>query len=137
LFAITDKELKMPEGAIPTLEHIQQIVRANYKILWQYRFVYRELAALLRNDPELRENFLTFRKRGFEGFHQLFGVFVRGGILRTSVSSETINNLAEVIWMISEFWLNSLEISGKSVDESKMQHGVELMMLVLEPYIQK
>lgn len=135
LYAITDEELRLPEGTVPTLENIQQIVKANYKILWQFRFVYRELAALLRNDPELRRNFLAFRKRGFEGFHQLFGVFVMGGILRKSVNAETINNLAELCWLITEFWLNSLEISGNTVDESKMERGVELMMLVLEPYI--
>lgn len=136
LYAITNKELKVPEGAVPTLEHIQQIVKANYIILWQFRFVYRELAALLRNDLELRKNFLAFRKRGFEGFHQLFGVFVAGGILKTSVSDEIINNLAELCWLVTEFWLNSLEISGKAVDESQMEHGVQLMMLILEPYIQ-
>ena len=136
MYATTDEELKLPAGAVPTLESIQLIVRANYRILWRFRFVYRELAALLRNDPELRKSFLAFRKRGFEGFHQLFGVFVMGGILQKSVSAETIKNLAELCWLVTEFWLNSLEISGKTVDESKMEHGVELMMLILEPYIQ-
>ena len=113
------------------------MVKANYKILWQYRFAHRELVALLQADSELRTRFLAARKRGFEGFNKLFNAYVTAGVLRAPENSDAISNLAEIIWMITEFWLNSLEIGGKTVDESQMERGVQLMMLILEPYIQK
>jgi AcrR family transcriptional regulator len=135
LFAVTDVGFDLPSGAMPTLDDLRQYVRINYKILWGYRFAYRELAALLRNDPELRTNFLAYRKRGFEGFQQLFDAFVSAGVVIAPPNPEVRINLAETCWLITEFWLNSLEIGGKPVNEAQMERGVGLMMQVLEPYI--
>ena len=137
MFAATDAGFNLPADKMPTLDDLQQYVRFNYKTLWAYRFAYRELAALLRSDPELRANFLAYRKRGFEGFDQLFNAFVSAGVLTAPTNSEVRANLAETIWLISEFWLNSLEISGKPVDEKQMERGVGLMMQVLDPYIKR
>ena len=135
LFAANDAAFALPTDQLPTLDDLQRMVKTNYKILWQYRFAHRELAALLRADAELRSRFLTVRKRGFEGFRQLFNAFATAGILRDPENPIVIENLAETVWLITEFWLNSLEISGKTVNEAQMERGVGLMMQVLEPYI--
>lgn len=137
LSTANDAAFALPADTLPTLSDLQGMVKANYKILWQYRFAHRELVALLQADVELRTRFLANRKRGFEGFNKLFNAYVTAGVLRAPANSDAISNLAEIIWMITEFWLNSLEISGKTVDESQMERGVQLMMLILEPYIQK
>lgn len=135
LFAANDVVFNLPTETLPTLDDLQKMVKANYKILWGYRFAHRELAALLRADAELRTRFLAVRKRGFEGFHQLFNTFANAGVIRAA-NPETIQDLAETCWLITEFWLNSLEISGKAVSESQMERGAALMMRILEPYIQ-
>lgn len=137
LFVATDQGFDLPVGKTPTLADLRQYVRTIYKILWEYRFAYRELVALLRSDPELRTRFLSVRKRGFEGFHQLFDTFLSAGIVSTPETPKAIDNLAEICWLISEFWLNSLELSGKSVNKSQMERGVQLMMQVLKPYIKQ
>ena len=136
LFAANDAAFKPPTDTLPTLDDLQVMVKSNYKILWQYRFAHRELAALLRSDEELRSRYLAVRKRGFEGFHQLFNAFAGAGIMKTPESPNTIENLAETIWLITEFWLNSLEVSGKTVNETQMERGVQLMMQILKPYLQ-
>ena len=136
LFAANDAGFALPTDTLPTLEDMQAYVRFNYRTLWQYRFIHRELVALLHNDPELRTRFLAVRKRGFEGFHQLFNAFVAAEVLKAEAPEE-IDNLAELIWMITEFWLTSLELGGKTVNESQMERGVQLMMQILKPYINK
>lgn len=136
LFAANDKAFNLPKDQLPTLDDLQAMVKTNYKILWQYRFAHRELAALLHADDELRTRFLIVRKRGFEGFHQLFQAFSTAGIFKPSTDPKVIQNLAETCWLITEFWLNSLEISGKTVNETQMSHGADLMMNVLQPYIE-
>lgn len=136
LFAANDAAFKLPADELPTLTDLQSMVKTNYKILWQYRFAHRELTALLRADAELRSRFLVIRKRGFEGFHQLFHAFAQAGTFRSSTKPEVIQNLAETCWLITEFWLNSLEVSGKTVNEAQMERGVQLMMQILEPYLQ-
>ena len=43
--------------------------------------------------------------------------------------------MAELVWLISEFWLASVEVSGGTVDTDQMEHGVALMLQVLGPFI--
>jgi AcrR family transcriptional regulator len=136
LFLANDQGFALPTETLPTLDDMQAYVRFNYKTLWQYRFMHRELVVLLHNDPDLRARFLAVRKRGFEGFHQLFNAFVSAGVLNAE-TPEALDNLAEVMWMITEFWLTSLELGGKTVNESQMERGVEVMMQMLKPYIKK
>lgn len=135
LHVANDQGFRFPADKSPTLEDLKKLVRTSYKILWRYRCLYRELPALLRNDDELKGRFLSVRKRGFEDFHQLFNAFIDAGVLRAPGTQEAIDNLAEVIWMITEFWLSNLEISGRTVDKSQMERGVQLMMQILKPYI--
>ena len=135
LYAANDQGFRLPADKTPALQDLKKLARINYKILWRYRCLYRELPALLRADDELKARFLSVRTRGFEGFRQLFNAFIAAGVLRAPGTQEAMDTLAEVVWMITEFWLSSLEISGRVVDESQMERGVQLMMQILKPYI--
>lgn len=137
LFAANDAAFALSADQLPTLDDLQRMVKTNYKILWQYRFAHRELAALLHADAELRSRFLSVRKRGFEGFHQLLNAFAAAGIIHAPADPKAVQNLAETCWLITEFWLNSLEVSGKTVNEAQMERGVALMMQILEPYTRR
>jgi len=88
--------------------------------MWDYRFVYRELVALLRRDADLRLRYESVRQRGFADFQQLFAEFVAAGVLVAIDDPKIVTNLAEVCWLISEFWLSSVEISGELVTAQQM-----------------
>lgn len=135
LFAANDAGYQLPTDRPPTLDDLKGIIRFLYKILWEYRFIYRETLALLQNDAALKARFLIIRKRGFEGFYELVHAFAEAGIITLPENQEAIDNLAEITWLIAEFWLNSLELSGKTINKAQMERGVGLMMQVLEPYI--
>jgi len=130
-----DKGLPFPQDRQPTLDDLKAIIETNYQIIWQYRFAYRELVALLRQDEELRANFLAVRQRGFDGFHELITAFSEAGVIYLPDEPQAINELQEVCWLISEFWLTNLEVNGRSVDKNEMQNGVKLMLRVLQPYL--
>ena len=135
MYAIWDKGLPMPQDRTPTLDDLKTVVETNYQIIWEYRFAYRELVALLRQDAELRQGFLAVRQRGFDGFYKLFSAFVAAGVFRTPNDPQALNELQEVCWLISEFWITNLEVNGRHVDETAMQRGVSLMLRVLQPYL--
>lgn len=46
-----------------------------------------------------------------------------------------IGYLADLCWLISEFWLPSVELSGQSFNEETLSHGTALMRQVLQPFI--
>jgi hypothetical protein len=42
-----------------------------------------------------------------------------------------VDRVADLCWLVSEFWLPSLEVSGQVVDPSRLEQGVGLMLQVL------
>lgn len=129
LFHLWDVKLVLATDRMPTLEDVQGLVRTNFEIMWDYRFVYRELLALLRQDDILRERFIAIRRRGYEGFAEIFK------FLAPDVDEATVRRLADLCWMISEFWLPTVEIRGDTVSQEQMQEGIDLIIQVIEPYI--
>jgi Bacterial transcriptional repressor len=125
----------LPGDHIPTLADLQQLVRATFSINWNYRFIYRELIALLRRDDQLQRRWVEIRARGFAGFRELFDRFVAAGTLRPPGDPAAVTRLAELCWLISEFWLASIEVRGETVDAGQMEHGVALILQVLDPFI--
>ena len=67
--------------------------------------MYRELIALLRRDAQLHQRWVEIRARGFAGFHELFDLFVAAGVLHTPGDPAVVTRLAELCWLIAEFWL--------------------------------
>ena len=120
---------------MPTLADMWRMVNDTFPVSWDYRFIYRELIALLRRDAELNRRWVEVRVRGFDGFRQLIEVFAAAGVLRPPNDPDVTTRLAELVWMINEFWLASVEVSGQAVDAAQMAHGAELMRQVLEPFI--
>lgn len=135
LFTAWDTIFTIPTDRMPTVDDLGRLVHGNFVMMWEFRFVYRELIALLRRDQELHQRFLAIRQRGFAGFHQLFEAFVNAGVLLPPEGPSAVTNLAELCWLISEFWLPSSELTGQPVGPDQMRHGVELIMQVLRPAI--
>jgi AcrR family transcriptional regulator len=134
-FAHWDALYSLPSDRMPTLDDIWRMVNDTFPVSWNYRFIYRELIALLRRDDELNRRWVEVRARGFDGFRQLIEVFVAAGVLRSPGQPEVVTRLAELCWLINEFWLASVEVSGQAVDAAQMAHGGALMRQVLEPFI--
>jgi AcrR family transcriptional regulator len=133
LFDLWDRLYALPADRAPTLEDALRLVRTNFTVMWDYRFAYRELIALLRRDHELRERYMAVRQRGYQGFRELMAAFVAAGVL-TVPDDETVTRLADLCWLLSEFWLASVEVTGETVDDAAMRRGVELMVQVIRPY---
>src|SRR5690349_20872836 len=119
-FARWDELYTLPDDRMPTLADLKQFVRATFVTAWEYRFMYRELIALLRHDDELQRRWVEVRARGFAGFRELVELFVAAGVLRVPQDAALVTRLAELIWLISEFWLASVEVSGETVDDAQM-----------------
>jgi AcrR family transcriptional regulator len=134
-FARWDELYTLPDDRLPTLADLQQLVRATFVMSWDHRFIYRELIVLLRRDEQLQRRWVAIRARGFEGFRELVDLFVAAEVLRAPADPTAVTRLAELCWLISEFWLASVEVSGEAVDAVQMERGIALMLQVLDPFI--
>lgn len=135
LFADWDVSLTLPNDRLPTIADVQGLVATNFAIMRNYRFIYREIIALLQGDTELRDRYIAVRERGYEGFQQIMVALAQAGVLTAVPNDATVQRLADLCWLISEFWLSTVEVSGHTVDDAQIQRGIDLMLQVLHPYI--
>lgn len=135
LYALWDTTFDLPQDRLPTLDDVRGLVAANFRIMNAYRFVYREIIALLQRDAELRARYIAVRGRGYEGFRQIMAALAAASVTNVPPDEATVERLADLCWLISEFWLSTVEVSGEQVDDAQMQRGIALMLQVLHPYI--
>jgi AcrR family transcriptional regulator len=135
LFEAQDRLLDAVHHGLPTFGDLRRLVRLNFDLLWQYRFAYRELAALLRRDEVLRERWLEIRRRGYADFRELITAFAEAGVVAVPADAKAVERLADLCWLIGEFWLPNLEVNGELVDAAQLERGVELTLHVLNPVV--
>jgi AcrR family transcriptional regulator len=124
-----------PMEHAPRLADVQQIVTDNFLLLWDYRFFYRELSALVQRDPVLKGRYQQIRRERLANLEALLQQFVSPGMARSPQTTASITNLARLCWLISDYWLPFLEIDGELVLPEVIEQGVTLYMQVLRPYV--
>src|SRR5215210_7386397 len=123
----------LPADRAPTLGDMRAMVEETFAGLWEYRFFYRELAALTRRDDGIRARYLKVRARGLSGTEALLRGFVEAGVLREPEDEATIPELAKTLMLIAEHWLPFAEAGGEEPGPDRMREGAALMMRVLRP----
>lgn len=135
LFALWDAAFSLPSEQPLTIAAVQSLVRTNFSMMREYQFIYRELIALLKQDNVLHERYILIKKRGYEGFYDIILALAEQNQLNQPVDEATISRLADLCWLISEFWFSMIEVNGQSVDDEQIQRGIDLMMQTLRPYM--
>lgn len=135
LFSAWDETFQLPADRTPDLDDFEAMIAGNYRLIWEYRFAYREMAALLRKDPALHTRYLEVRHDGYDGFVELIEAFARAGVLVRPESQDEMNALTELCWIVSELWPVNLELSGRELDAAGINEGVYLMKHLFRPYL--
>jgi AcrR family transcriptional regulator len=135
LFAAWGETYQLPSDRAPELTDLEALIAGNYRLIWRYRFTYREMAVLLHNAPELHARYQELRRQGYSGFAQLIEAFAAVGVLTRPKSDQEMHVLTELCWMISEQWPINLELSGRAFDATGIQEGMALMWHVFRPYL--
>jgi AcrR family transcriptional regulator len=135
LFSAWSDTFQLPLSRAPTLADFEAMVAGNYQIIWEYRFAYRELAALLRNDPDLHSRYIEVRSNGYQGFAQLIEAFASAGVITKPETPGELRALTELCWIVSELWPVNLELSGRELDDDGIKDGVALMRHIFHPYM--
>lgn len=135
MFVRWDLELNLPTDRPPRLADIELLFRRSFSITWDYRFFYRELVALLRQDPDLAKRFHDVRRRGMDDFRQLFDAFASQGLLKPT-PRRSIDLISRNIWMVGDFWLLQMELEPTSRTlKRSIEEGIELMLQIMAPYL--
>jgi len=134
LFERWNETFEIPDGRA-SLADMESLIHANYELIWEYRFAYREMAVLTRDDPALAARYREMRDRGYEGFEALIDAFVAAGVMRPPQDREELAQLTDLCWLVSEQWPIDLELRGRPFDKRGVDDGARLLRSVLQPYL--
>jgi len=131
MYARWEKELSLPTDRLPTPGDLDALLETTFRLIVDYRFFYRDLTSLLRNDEALQAEYLVQRRRGMDDFRQMVAAFASSGVLSARGTPLPVDQTADLCWMVTEFWLQNLEIEGLDPDEAQRARGAALNRGVL------
>lgn len=131
---IWEKAVSIPTDRPPTLVDLERIINDHFRILWDYRFYYREMPALLRRDGELNAAYQEVRQAGLANVEGLLRIFAHEGVLIVADPDDTLPELARIIWILADFWLPFEELGEENAAGVPLERGSALILRVLRPY---
>jgi AcrR family transcriptional regulator len=117
-----------------TMDTLRRTLEINFKLVWRYRFFYRELNALLRNDESLAERYAAIQEQRLAEQEMLTKQMARSSGARP-MSKTDLRNMVTIGWILSNSWLSYVESTGRTVDETVMNDAVEMLVQYYQPYL--
>jgi len=119
----------------PTLEHMAAMFVRQLQLILKYRFFYREMADLLRQDPQLRKRFADNRERRMRDLEKFMLTLQARGLMRFPPDPRRLRSIIDVTWIVNENWLNYMDYHDREVTVAAMLEGYAETLEVLRPYI--
>ncbi len=126
-----------PVEGIFTLDTLRQMMRLNFNLVWKYRFFYRELAVLLRNDKILALRYREIQDVRLNEQEMLIKQLAASGEVKGDLSPEELRNVVLIGMMVGNMWLSYIESVGHKIDEAALARAVEVMVQHYKPYLQE
>ena len=118
----------------PTVRHMAEMFARQVRLIYNYRFLYRELPSLLSDDPLLMQRYRDNRRRRMAALEEFFAELDRADALNLNGDRGLIRSLVHSTWIISENWLNSHELLGRQLEGEAVLAGYHLILDILRPY---
>jgi AcrR family transcriptional regulator len=128
-----DAALGAPEGRLPGLEDIWLQLHQVFECIWDYRFLYRDLANILSRNRRLRIRFARILRRADEQTHTVMRGLSQGGVMRAS--ADELDAAATNVLVIATFWLNYASARGDKDEQASIRAGIVQVMMLLAPFL--
>lgn len=119
----------------PTLEHMAAMFVRQLQLIVKYRFFYRELPDLLRQDPLLRRRYAENRERRLKVIEQFMHALAGRGALQLPADPRRLRAIVEVTWIVSENWVSYTEFQDRELSAGAILEGYAAILEVLRPYL--
>lgn len=125
----------VPPGTMPSIAVMETMVAGNFEIQARYRFFFRDLTLLLNADPELAAAYEANRTAGIANTKFLINLFAEAGVLTPIGDDEALDDLAQLLWLVGDFWLVFKDTGGAEFSQADMDQGVRLFRRLLAPHL--
>lgn len=119
----------------PSLEHMAAMYVRQLQLILKYRFFYREMADLLRQDAQLRKRFADNRERRMRELEKFMLALQDSGLMKFPPDPRRLRAIIDVTWIVNENWLNYMDYHDREVTVAAMLEGYSEILEVLRPYL--
>ncbi len=143
LFDRFERALNELLNASDDVRHIEDawfFMHTLFELIWQYRFLYRDLNDLLSKNRRLETHFQSILKNKTRAVKALLDGMRRGGALK--IDSREVNTTATSMVVVLTYWLsfeyvrnprNALEVANA---QSALLRGAQHVLSLLIPYLE-
>lgn len=134
--ADVDRLLSLPVGRELTMADKPAYLQALLALMWDYRFMHRDLEHLLDSDPQLAAFYRGFAGRCMGRARQIYHGFAEVGVLQ--MTPLQVEALALNSWIISTSWVRFLCTLRGSLDKlnpGMLQRGIYQVLALEDGYI--
>jgi AcrR family transcriptional regulator len=124
-----------PEGQ-SGLDLVAQTIAATAELIYTYRFIYIELAALLARDDRFKAMYHDIKDRRAGEFVWLFDFLTQMGVFRQNVSPEERDALIFIMWTYVEGIITALHTSNIQVTAASVQTHLKKIVYIAKAYLQ-
>jgi AcrR family transcriptional regulator len=134
--ADVDRLLSLPEGRELRMSDKPVYLQTLLGLMWDYRFMHRDLEHLLDSDPQLAAFYRSFADRCMARARLIYQGFSEVGILR--MSQLQVEALALNSWIVSTSWVRflcTLRGSLQRLTPDMLQRGIYQVLALEDGYI--
>ncbi len=131
-----DAILTLDQGYPSGLDLLVSFINHSADLIYSFRFIYIELAALLNQDEEFKQMYLAVKSRRAAEFEMLFQAVSAMGGFQSPISSHEREALFFVLWCFAEGILTTLYTSNIPVSNASVRDHYRKIIYILKPYLE-
>ena len=130
-----DEVLVTPDDRLPTLEDIWLQLHLAFEVMWEYRFIFRDLVDLTSRNRKLRLHYARTLKRAIGNAATVMRGLVRAEVMRASRAE--VEATANNILLVATFWMNFNTVRGGSTEKTAedLTQGIYQVMMLIAPFL--
>lgn len=102
-------------------------------IIYKYRFVYIELAALAARDETFKKMYRTIKTKRVQEFVSIFDLISKKGVFRQAVSAQERDAIFFIMWTYIEGIITALQTDGILVTPTAIQNHLKKIQGSCDP----
>lgn len=123
------QELNKQYKDIKHISSIKDFYSAFFKLVWEYRFLFRERFSLCDADPILGKEFKVYLENQKQSIKSTIDSFLDRGII-APMSQEDVHMTTEVICMFFNNWSNYFNTTNNEIQEDEVEKIINLIFFV-------
>ncbi|WP_267401824.1 MULTISPECIES: TetR/AcrR family transcriptional regulator [unclassified Chryseobacterium] len=140
IFSLLKKEMDtMLDGlrnkATKSLEDLFNYTQSSFEIVYAYRFIFLNFVDILRNIPEIEQQYKELNISRKEEFQSIFSGFQESKIFVEEIPDFIIDNMVSQIFIIGDNWMTYNSLTLKLDKKEAIQHYSLIFLNLFYPWL--